>query len=174
MRRRPEDLNAYEIAVRANAKANAGLVEVGWAACAMPPSPTPLPRSPSIPEARRRSAALAFAQWQHIAFATASDRAAAWREGMSAADRAIEIDRSRGFAHSMKGCCWPFPSIATTSTRLWPARGHSYELNPHSMPTVTALSFIEIVSGEPESAIEHLLEALRLSPRDPLRPDRAV
>ena len=38
------------------------------------------------------------------------------------------------------------------------------------MPAVTALSFIEIVWGEPESAIEHLLEALRLSPRDPQRP----
>ena len=35
---------------------------------------------------------------------------------------------------------------------------------------LTALSFIEIVSQKPESAIEHLLEALRLSPRDPQRP----
>ena len=38
------------------------------------------------------------------------------------------------------------------------------------MAALAALSFIEIVSGEPESAIEHLLEALRVSPRDPLRP----
>jgi predicted Zn-dependent protease len=35
------------------------------------------------------------------------------------------------------------------------------------MVALTALSFIEIVSGAPESAIEHLLEALRISPRDP-------
>ena len=32
-----------------------------------------------------------------------ADRGAAWREGMSAAERAIEIDRSLAFAHSLKG-----------------------------------------------------------------------
>jgi adenylate cyclase len=168
-RRRPEDLNAYEIAVRANAKAseawlksNAGLRDgaIADAAAALaidPRSTTAL-------------TALAFAQWQHLAFATAADRAAAWREGMSAAERAIEIDRSLAFAHSMKGLLLAFSVDRDRIDEALACARHSYELNPHSMAAVTALSFIEILWGEPESAIEHLLEALRLSPRDPHRP----
>ena len=73
-RRRPEDLNAYEIAVRANAKAseawlksNAGLRDAAIAdavaALAIDPRST------------TALTALAFAQWQHLAFATAADRA---------------------------------------------------------------------------------------------------
>jgi predicted Zn-dependent protease len=92
-RRRPDDLNAYEIAVRANAKASE-----------------------------------------------------AWlKSDAGLRDQAI------------------------ASMRPLPAR-RSYELNPHSMASVTALSFIEIAWGDADSAVVHLLEALRLSPRDPQRP----
>ena len=168
-RRRPEDLNAYEIAVRANAKAqeawlksDAGLRDAAIADAAAALAIDPRSATALI--------ALAFAQWQHLAFATAADRAAAWREGMSAAERAIEIDRSRAFAHSMKGLLLAFSVDRDRIDEALACARHSYELNPHSMQAVTALSFIEIVWGEPESAIEHLLEALRLSPRDPQRP----
>ncbi len=168
-RRRPEDLNAYEIAVRANARAaeawlksDAGLRDVAIddaiAALAIDPRST------------TALTALAFAQWQHLAFATAADRDAAWREGLTAAERAIEIDRSLGFAHSMKGLLLAFSADRDRIDEALDCARLSYELNPHSMAAVTALSFIEIVWGEPESAIEHLLEALRLSPRDPQRP----
>jgi adenylate cyclase len=87
-RRRPEDLNAYEIAVRASAKAwdawfksdsglrDAAIADAAAALAIDPRSTTAL-------------WALAFAQWQHLAFATAVDRAAAWREG-----RAGDRDRS--------------------------------------------------------------------------------
>jgi adenylate cyclase len=37
------------------------------------------------------------------------------------------------------------------------------------MAALTSLSFIEVVSGDPESAIDHLHQAMRLSPRDPRR-----
>ncbi len=168
-RRRPEDLNAYEIAVRASAKAweswsksDKGLREAAiadaMAALAIDPRST------------TALCALAFAQWQHLAFATAADRAAAWRDGMRAADLAIEIDRSLSFAHSTKGLLLAFSPDRDRIDEALASAQRSYELNPHSMAALTALSFIEIVSGEPESAIEHLLEALRLSPRDPLRP----
>ena len=168
-RRRPEDLNAYEIAVRANAKAwqawwksdgrlrDAAIADAAAALAIDPRSTTAL-------------GALAFAQWQHIAFATAVDRAAARREGMRAADQAIEIDRSLSFAHSTKALLLAFSSDRDHIDEALGCARLSYELNPHSMAALAALSFIEIVSGEPESAIEHLLEALRVSPRDPLRP----
>ena len=168
-RRRPEDLNAYEIAVRANAKANEAWLksDAGLRDGAIADAAAALAIDPRSATALT---ALAFAQWQHLAFATAADRAAAWREGMSAAERAIEIDRSRAFAHSMKGLLLAFSVDRDRIDEALACARHSYELNPHSMQAVTALSFIEIVWGEPESAIEHLLEALRLSPRDPQRP----
>ena len=168
-RRRPEDLNAYEIAVRASAKAwdawfksdsglrDAAIADAAAALAIDPRSTTAL-------------GALAFAHWQHLAFATAVDRAAAWRGGMRAAELAIEIDRAFSFAHGMKGLLLAFSSDRDRIDEALACAQRSYELNPHSMVALTALSFIEIVSGEPESAIEHLLEALRLSPRDPQRP----
>ena len=168
-RRRPEDLNAYEIAVRANCRASeawlksdAGLRDVAIddaiAALAIDPRSTTALTS------------LAFAQWQHLAFSTAVDRAAAWREGMAAAERAIEIDRSLAYAHSMKALLLAFAAGRDRIDEALDCARRAYELNPHSMTAVSALSFIEIVWGEPESAIEHLLEALRFSPRDPQRP----
>ena len=168
-RRRPEDLNAYEIAVRASAKAwdawfksdsglrDAAIADAAAALAIDPRSTTAL-------------GSLAFAQWQHLAFATAVDRAAAWREGMRAADLAIEIDRSSSFAHGMKGLLLAFSVDRDRIDEALACAQLSYELNPHSMVALTSLSFIETVSGEPESAIEHLLEALRLSPRDPQKP----
>jgi adenylate cyclase len=168
-RRRPEDLNAYEIAVRANAKASEAWLksDAGLRDDAIADAAAALAIDPRSTTALT---ALAFAQWQHLAFATAADRAAAWREGMSAAERAIEIDRSLAFGHSMKGLLLAFAVDRDRIDEALACARHAYELNPHSMAAVTALSFIEIVWGEPESAIEHLLEALRLSPRDPQRP----
>src|SRR5262245_1489263 len=168
-RRRPDDLSAYEIAVRANAKAweawpksdrglrDAAIVDATAALAIDPRSTTAL-------------GALAFAHWQHIAFATAEDRGLAWREGMRAAERAIEIDRSFSFAHSTKSLLLAFTSDRDRIDQALACAQLSYELNPHSMAALTALSVIEIVSGDPESATQHLLEALRVSPRDSLKP----
>ncbi|HTR85517.1 MAG TPA: adenylate/guanylate cyclase domain-containing protein [Reyranella sp.] len=168
-RRRPENLSAYEIAVRANAK-----VWESWV------KSDALLRDAGIADAREALAidphstvsygAVAFAQWQHLAFSTATDRAAAWRDGMTAAERAIELDRDYAFGHSVRGLLLAF---ATDRDRIDDALAsvqRSHELNPHTTPSLSALSFIETVSGNPESAIEHLQEALRLSPRDPQRP----
>jgi adenylate cyclase len=168
-RRRPEDLNAYEIAVRANAKAWEAWSKSDKTLCdaAIADAAAALAIDPRSTAAL---GALAFAQWQHLAFATAADRAMAWREAMRAADLAIEIDRSFSFAHSTKALLLAFSADRDRIDEALASARLSYELNPHSMAALTALSFIETVSGEPESAIEHLLEALRVSPRDPLKP----
>jgi len=168
-RRRPENLSAYEIAVRASAKAWESWTKSDAAA-----------RDAAIADARAAVTidphsiaalgALAFAQWQHLAFATAPDRAAAWREGMAAAERAIELDREYSFGHSLRGLLLAFAADRDRIDDALASARRSFELNPHTMPSLTALSFIETVSGDPESAIEHLLQALRLSPRDPQRP----
>ena len=56
----------------------------------MPPSPMLPPPLAIDPRSTTALGALAFAQWQHLAFATAVDRRATWREGMRAAELAIE------------------------------------------------------------------------------------
>ncbi|MBI3198912.1 MAG: adenylate/guanylate cyclase domain-containing protein [Rhodospirillales bacterium] len=168
-RRRPENLSAYESAVRANAKAWESWIKSDRAL-----------RDEAIADARAalaidpRStialAALSFAQWQHLAFATAADRAAAWKEAMEMATRAIEADRAYAFGHSMNALLLVFAGDRDRIDDALASARTSYDLNPHAMASLTALSFVETVSGDPDSAVEHLLAALRLSPRDPQRP----
>ena len=47
-------------------------------------------------------------------------------------------------------------------------QGH--ELNPNDNITLVSLAYAENMAGNPERAIELTQEALRISPRDPLRP----
>jgi adenylate cyclase len=168
-RRRPESLSAYEIAVRAHGKA-----WVAWI------KSDPKGSDGAIADAKAALAidpqsvialgALAFAHWQHLALASSTDRAASFRDGMEAAHRAIEVDRQYSFAHSMLGLLLVFATDRDRIDDALASAQRSYELNPHLMPALTALSFIETVAGNPERAIEHLMAALRLSPRDPQRP----
>ncbi len=167
-RRRPDSLSAYEVAVRAHGKTfeawvksdralrDAAIADAGQALTIDPRSVVAL-------------TALAFGHWQHIAFSTTADRPASWRDALAAVDRAIEVDRDYSFAHSVRGLLLAF---ATDRDRIGDALAsarQSCELNPNLMVGLTILSFIEVVSGDPDSAIEHLLEALRLNPRDPRR-----
>jgi adenylate cyclase len=90
-RRRPEDLNAYEIAVRANAKA----WEAWWKS-----------------DGKLRDAAIADA-----AAALAIDpRSTTALGALRSIVRSVSLIARRR-------SCWPFPAIAITSTRLWPAPG---------------------------------------------------
>src|SRR5262249_8805807 len=101
-RRRPESLSAYEIAVRADATA--------WDAFAR--------SDPKLADEALRLAGTALsidpdnvaalharvlANLQHFVRATAVDRDAALRQAMAAAERMIELDRSNGAAHVMRG-----------------------------------------------------------------------
>jgi TolB-like protein/class 3 adenylate cyclase len=168
-RRRPESLSAYEIAVRAHAKAWEAWFKSDPNGC-----------DAAIDDARQALAidprsvialgTLALAHWQHLAFATTSDRAAHFREAMDAATKAIEVDRLYSFGHSMLGLLLVFATDRDRIDDALASARRSHELNPHLMPALTALSFIETVAGNPERAIEHLTTALRLSPRDPQRP----
>jgi adenylate cyclase len=167
-RRRPESLGAYEIAVRASVKAWQAWNKSDKAA-----------RDAAIADAREALAidatstmalgALSFAQWQHLAFATARDRLAAWTEGMEAAERAIAADRAYSFGHSMRGLLLAFAPGADRIEEAVASVHRSYQLNPNTMTSLSALSFVETVAGRPENAIGHLLDALRLSPLDPQR-----
>ena len=114
--------------------------------------------------------ARATAQHQHALLGTAVDREAAWREGMAATKQMLELDHSSSSAYALRGLLLAY---APTEDRLEDAlasarQGH--DLNPHEMITLVSLAYVENMAGNPERAIELTQEALRISPRDPLRP----
>jgi adenylate cyclase len=168
VRRRPESLSAYEIAVRAHTKC--------WDAFAK--SDRAL-RDEAIADARAAVAidpgstlalnAIAFAQWQHLNLGTAQNREAAWHEGMAAATRAIEADRWDSGGYAFKGLLLLFASDRGRIDEAMVSLRHAYELNPHNMTVLNMLAFGEITAGNAEKGIENLHQALRISPRDPQR-----
>jgi adenylate cyclase len=167
-RRRPQSLSGYEIAVRANAKS--------WEAYGRS---DPVLFDKAIAEARSALAidptstlalnAIAFAQWHHLNLGTATDREAAWADGIAAASRAIEVDRSDSGGHAFKGMLLVYAPDRARMDEAMPSLRRAVELNPHNATALNALAFGEILVGHPETAIEHLHQALRSSPRDPQR-----
>jgi adenylate cyclase len=165
-RRRPESLGAYEIAVRAYA--------IAWDAWIK--SNRQL-RDAAIEEARkaltidpRSSLALhtfAFSQFQNVASTATSDTTDAWREGMAAVTKWIDIDPSDSSAYALKA----FLLVYAGGNVLWDetlanAR-RAAELNPNNMFALNVLGHIESFAGNPDRSIEVLRSAIRLSPRDP-------
>lgn len=167
-RRRPASLGAYEIAARAWAKA--------WEAFVKADRPL---REAALADARTalgidaRSAfalnAVALAQWQHIVQGTADDRDAALREGMAAAEAAIAADRSDSNAYSAKARLLVYAGDRDRIDEALSCAREGHALNPHNMVALLALAYIENMAGDYAGAVAHLEEALRLSPRDPVR-----
>ncbi len=168
VRRRPGSLGAYEFAVRANAKA--------WEAYAKADRAL---RDEALADARSALAidpdstialnAIALAQCQQLPLGIAADRQAVWQDGLAAATRAIEVDRNGNVGHTWKGVLLSF---AVEDKHRNDALGHArrgHELNPYDSLSLMMLAFVEINEGDAESAFGHLEQALRISPRDPLR-----
>ena len=166
-RRNPASLSAYELAVRANATAldawtrpelRQEALRLAEAALAVDPA--------SIMALGAR----ATAQHQNALLGTAVNREAAWLDGVAATDRMLELDHSSSSAYALRGLLLAY---APTEDRLEDAvasarQGH--DLNPHDYINIVSLAYAENMAGNPERAIELTQEALRISPRDPLRP----
>jgi adenylate cyclase len=167
-RRRPESLGAYEIAVRAWAKAwdAFGRADIGLRDEAIGDA-----RAALAVDARSSIAlnALALAQWQHLAQETAADPQAAWRDGMQAAAQAVAVDRSDSNAYAAQARLLVFAFDRDRIDEALVSARQAHALNPHNMIALVALAYVENVTGSPHSAIEHLHQALRISPRDPVR-----
>ncbi len=167
-RLRPESLGAYEHAVSALAKNWAGYLnaDVGLRNEALAEAQAALAIDP------RSSLALqvvARVQLQHVLLGTATDIAAAWQSGLSAANQAIAIDRNDGDAYASKALLLGFATERQRATEdLFNAR-RAYELNPNSTWAVAALAFSELYTGLVDAAIAHLHQAMRVNPRDPSR-----
>lgn len=163
---RPGNLSVYELAMRGWGAAWVGLSEGDRSA-----------RGEALKFAREalaidpRSAAalrtIAFAQWQHLYFNTASSAADALKEGTSAAIRAIAIDQGDHVAYLWKGL---FPLLSGQAEVGLADVRRAHELNPNDALCVAYLGMVESLCGDKARGIQYATEALRLSPLDPMRP----
>lgn len=165
-RKRPESLTAYEIAVRSWT-----LWQQAWFKhdTAMREESMRLAREALgiDPGSVRALNSLAMCQWQHLFYRTAPDLEGARREGLDAAERATNLDRTDHWAHMLRGLLLALSG----GTPRWDEALHScryaHELNPNDSLALHALGWVETVAGEAENGIEHTRQVLRANPRDP-------
>jgi len=164
-RRRPENLSAYEIAMRAWAHAMDAGSEGDRASANL-----------AIQEARQALAidpssvlALMAHAWSHaclLFFQLAPDLAHALREAAWAAARAVELDRSDATALAFKAM---IPLLGAKTDQypeaLADAR-RAHDINPNDTFALLMLVHLEAFGTEPHQAIEHGLRILRLNPGD--------
>jgi adenylate cyclase len=166
LRRRPENLTAYEIAVRAFATAQDAFSRTDRSLC-----------DKAIEEARTALAidsnsvlalqTISWAEIQHVAFGTALDVTAAWHEGLAAATKAIDLDRSDGASYAYKGLLLAYAADRGPLNEALDNARRAVELNPNSALALGILATVEIYAGNARHAIDLLRQTLRLSPRDP-------
>ena len=164
-RRRPENLGAYEIAVRASANAWEAYVKSDPLLCneAANRATDALAIDP-----RSTLALFAYAltRYQILATGTTTDSRLTWREGMDAANKLIEVDPTESRGYAIKGTLQAYaPSRDQIDAALVSLR-RAYDLNPHNMFGLQLLGFVEIIAGNSRKAIEYLQQVLRISPRD--------
>jgi adenylate cyclase len=165
-RRRPDNLSAYEIALRATVHGWEGDAKLDQTLI-----------DQSILEARKALSidpnsvlalrALARAYGTSVFYSIAADREHAIREAMSAIAHAIELDANDPSVCAARAM---IPIYGTLLDRypdaLRDAR-RAYEMNPNDAYVLRILAIVETHVGEHEQAIKHLHQVLRLTPRDP-------
>jgi adenylate cyclase len=167
-RRRHKNLTAYELVVRARTCLRDGVatsdrvlvgkgLEAARAALVIDPD-----NSVAL-------TTLASVQGFSIMSGFAPDPAAAMKEGMDAADRAIRLDATGSEGYVAKGFLlfWKMDENNFEQARFLLRR--AIELNSNDWSAWWALGTHEATAGSPETAIDLLRLALRLSPLDPIR-----
>jgi adenylate cyclase len=163
-RQRPSNLTAYEIALRSRAHALEGYDKADHAlidqaiceakeALAIDPSSVPA------------LLALARARGNALLNQMAADQEHALREATWVVTRAIELDGTDAFGYALRG----FIVLLAMQWERYPAAladaRHGHEMNPNDPTVLRFLATLEAAVGETERAIEHLHQAMRLSPR---------
>jgi tetratricopeptide (TPR) repeat protein len=94
------------------------------------------------------------------------NQADALREAMWAVALAIDLDGADAFGYALRGWC----ALCARQTDRYPEAfadtRRAYEMNPNDVFVLSCLAWLEAAVGEPEQAIEHGNEILRLNPRD--------
>jgi TolB-like protein len=164
-RRRPDNLSAYEIALRAwahaqegNDKADRTLIDQSFRE-----AKEALAIDPSSVLALH---AVAYAHGVALLLQMAADRELAFREAMAAASRAIELDGTNALGYALRGMVVllgrqldRFPDALADLRR-------AHEINPNDTMALQYLGYLENGVGQHERAIEHAHQVLRLNPRN--------
>lgn len=166
-RRRPENLSAYEIALRAHAhavdavgKGDRSLIEQ-----AIQESEQALAIDPRSVRALQ---SLAYAHGGMLLLRTAIDREEALRRATQTATRAIELDPADAYSYALRSLAiLRGRQIDRYAEALADVR-RAHVLNPNHIEPLRVTAAIEAAIGEPERSIEHAEQVLRLSPLDPL------
>ena len=163
-RRRPDNLSAYEIAVRAWAHAIEAVNTTEAAAS-----------HKAIREAEEALAidpdsvlALMALAWSHgclLYFQTADDPALSLRVATSAADRAVELDRADASALALKAVTGLLADRISDYPEIVADARRAHELNPNDSFALLMLAHVEAFGGECEQAIVRATQLLRLDPR---------
>ena len=168
-RRRPSNLSAYELAVRA-----VGMLAEGYRTSDRGLSAQGLDMARKAlaidPESTMALLAIGFAQFQNVALRIVVDRERAWQEGIDAVDRAIELADS-GTGHAIKAC---LISHAPSGSRWDEARVEAetgYRLNPQDTMVIGIYAMTLSHTGDALKAIQVLERSLRINPRNPLAYD---
>jgi adenylate cyclase len=163
-RRRPDNLSAYEIALRAWAHASEGQDKADRTLF-----------DQSIGEAKEALAidpssvlalhALAMAHGFALLLQMGADPEHSLREAMWAAARAVELDGTDPLGYAMRGMgVFLGGQLDRYPDALADAR-RAHEMNPNDTFVLLMLGTLEAGVGEHERAIEHAQQMLRLNPR---------
>ncbi|GEP59881.1 adenylate/guanylate cyclase domain-containing protein [Reyranella soli] len=163
-RKRPENLSAYEIALRAYAHAAEGRdkTDRGIADLAIREAKEALAIDPSSVPALH---AICIAHSNALHGQLVVDREHALREAASAAARAIELDGANALSYAQRGIIVLLSGqLDRYPEALMDAR-RAHELNPNDTFVLRLLGTLEAAVGQHEQALEHGQQVLRLNPR---------
>ena len=164
-RRRPHNLSAYEIALRATAHAREALGKVDRVLLEQ-----------SIGEAREALAidsdsvqalqALSYSLGTSLLLQMATDREQTLEQAVWAATRAIELDGSDALAYAVRALAVLRSSQKDRYADALSDVRRANQLNPNDVEVLKILVAVETGVGESEQAMAHAQPLLRLDPRD--------
>jgi tetratricopeptide (TPR) repeat protein len=167
-RLRPENFTAYELSLRAYAQAMEALPDTDHRL--LESSLRLAAEALAIdPRSVLAWSAIACAKWQAVHYGLTPDREATRQEGIQAATAAIAVGRADNRPYVWRGALRLYNS---DPSRRYEGLGDlrcAHELNPNDASAMVHLGFGEAVCGDPLRARDHVLAAMRLSPRDPFR-----
>jgi len=164
-RTHPNNLRAYEIAVRAWAKIRDPKLQP---TDADPEAVIAMAGEALAIDGRCLTAlvALAWAHWHHGFFRTSGSPDTSLNEAIEVANRAQDIDRLHHRPYQIKGMA--YMTAGRHDDALFEAR-RAHDLNPNDAETLALLGAVESRCDQTASGIERLLQALRLNPLNPFQ-----
>ncbi len=165
-RRRPANLSAYELALRATSlciegsdRSDPATLEeaLRQARCALAIDP----------ESLHALHAVARVQLMNLMFSFAPDRAGAWNDGMAAAARAIALTNS-SMVRSTKALLLQYAPGGARWDEARIEAETAYRTNPQDAFALSAFGHITTICGDAPAGIRLLERWLRIDPRDPL------